>query len=110
MFEHYLDYGPLREYGDINKSAANINGRTVYKNIIWNIWAEKDFYYILIAFPRLEILKIDLQGKILKTYWDEVPDDFYASDFSVQREGTDLKIFILELGPVPHIRAYRAKE
>jgi hypothetical protein len=110
LFEHYLDYGPLRAYGQINKYAKEEQHGTTFKTVIWKIWAEKDFYYLLIAYPRLEILKIDINGKIRKIYWDDVPDDFYVSDFCIQREDAKAKIYILEQGPIPCIRAYNIEE
>jgi hypothetical protein len=46
LFEYYLDYGPLREHGELNKSSHFERGGIGFRNVIWKIRAEKELFYL----------------------------------------------------------------
>jgi hypothetical protein len=109
LFEHYLDYGPLKKNGELNRLSSAKNGGTNIKGLIWRIWAEKEFYYLLIGYPRLEILRVDLAGNIKAVFWDDIPENFLTNDFFIREENGNMSIYVLEIAPIPHIRRYLMK-
>jgi hypothetical protein len=106
LFEHHLNYGPLAKFGEHNRYSVEEHGKIFYQTVFWKIWGESDCYYLLIGYPRLQILRIDRTGRIIEIYWQEVPIDFYVSDFCIKRERGSVTAYVLEKRPVARIRKY----
>lgn len=110
LFEHKIDYGLLGHFGRMNMSAKEGAQGTAFQTAVWRIFGERDAYYLLIGYPRLEILKIDLSGNIKRALWDNAPKGLFVSDFLIMRDGNKARIYILEQRPVPGIRYYEVGE
>lgn len=109
IFEHLLDYEPMREFGRINKAALIKDGRIRIMPVIYRIWVGPNHYYVLRAYPRLEILKVDLSGTIKAIYWKDIPFEYVASGFFTCREDGKQQFYILERSPAAQIGIYSIK-
>jgi hypothetical protein len=106
IFEHYLDYGPMKELGQINREAVIRNGGVRIFPVLNKISAKEDSYYILRCYPRLEVLNISLSGIIKEVCWEDTPYDYLADDIIINKEGHRDRFFILEKSPEARISIF----
>jgi|WetSurSiteA1Bulk_404760.scaffolds.fasta_scaffold09307_3 hypothetical protein len=105
-FEHKLDFGLMREFGDLNRTAGKKDGGVRFWRVITKIRATLDGYYIMRTFPRLELIKVDFLGNIKEVYWKDIGPDYLAFDFFVEEGRNGTRFLVLENQPEPRLCRY----
>jgi len=81
-----------------------------YIRIIIAMKVFEDRIYLLSNYPRLEILEIDEQGKIIKTYWIDSDALYKPGDLIVQKIGNKKIFYVLQSAPEIAIDVYSPKQ
>jgi hypothetical protein len=90
----------------IGEGMADPTRRYGYMKIICGIRSVNDRIYILSTFPRLEILEMDEEGRMLATYWKDHDEIYMAEDFLVQKSSGRLMFYVLRSSLDPNVDLY----
>jgi hypothetical protein len=80
-------------------------------NVVNRIRAGRDGFLALVPADRIEILDVDLTGKVRATYWAPYPEEeqYLGRDFIFRRDGASLWIYILQTMPESIVNVYKVE-
>ena len=112
LSEYNIDYRLLKKLSKPNYKAKIIGNKIKMAQVICSIRAKDNKFYLLLGYPRLEILEINLTGEITNIYWKDYPNILHLTDFLVHEDNiTKSKIFyVLSNFPEPQIKVLINKE
>lgn len=84
--------------------------RVGYATILNSIKAFDENFYILLNYPRLEILEFDSNGNLIKNYWTTQTWDYYAEYFLVQHRDNKKYFYILQTDPEVRVDVFGIKK
>jgi hypothetical protein len=93
----------------IGEGIADRNRRVGYFKIISAIRFFDGRLYLLSCFPRIEILELNLDGKISITFWKDFDEIVTVEDFLVNKVGGRLKFHLILSSPFAGVDIFRPK-
>jgi hypothetical protein len=100
-------------------SDANQHNTQIFKNprmtprfkiAITAIQAKENGLYIFSPYPRIEILECLDGGRVTNTYWSRDPKMFMCTDFLIQENQDELRIYVLFEYPLNQVSLYTIKK
>ena len=110
LSEYVIEYALLHELAKSNYDLERVKRDKTLLPVISAIFASDEGFYLLITFPRLEIMMFNLEGELLNLFWKETPFGFLASDFLIIEKEGQLVFYILQSYPDQLIEYYCIKE
>lgn len=96
--EYRIDHPGMKIKEEENRKKILSSSREGVFQVIDSIEPKDDGFYVLITYPRIEILEYDLKGELMNDYWYEFDDaPGAARDFKViEKDGNKIFIIIFE--------------
>ncbi len=99
IFENKLEYGVLGELSSENLHSKFNNGTLELWGIIEDLQPSREGYYILLNFPRVEILRIDSNGAVAGVSFVETPFRHHVSGFAIDEASKPQVIYLVHESP-----------
>lgn len=112
LSEYEIRHKIMQEYGKKNQDVLlnkSVSPPRLFI-VIKGIRAKKNGFYLFRYYPRIEILEINLDGELVKTYWSDQTYDFIASDFLIKENDKEKLIYILQRYPENKVNVYYVKK
>jgi len=95
----------------VGQGIADMSDRAGYIDVIVDVEALDSKVYLLSHYPRLEILEIDIDGKVTVTYWKDFQNVYKANDFLIQEIDGKKRFYVLQTSPPKYdVDVFRAKK
>ena len=106
LTETRFNHGPLAIFGNKNIGAERVGQTLRLRRIIWKMRSFFGRCYILITYPKLNILEFGHSGNIENVYWANTPFNYLAYDFAIEGEYERKRIYILQGYPDKNIAVF----
>ena len=101
-----IEYDLLHELAKPNFVTKTVKEKKTLMPVIRAIDVKEVYFYLLMSFPRLEILKFDLDGALIDVFWKNTAMNAHFSDFLVSKnEGKEI-FYILQEYPEQLVKCY----
>jgi hypothetical protein len=107
LLETKLKHKYVNEKSKINMKSKFIKGVRSFYETITNIYSTKNAIYVLITYPRIEILEFDNNFQLRKVFWAEIgPQDLIRDFFVLEESNGQLLFYILRCFPEEKIEVF----